>query len=181
MTRFIAFLRAINVGGHVVKMDRLRALFGELGFVNVETFIASGNVIFEARAASAQALERKIERRLEQALGYAVAAFVRSPAEVASIAGYQPFAAGEVAAAHSLHVGFLPAAPGPQAQRRLAALRTAADEFHCQAREFYWLRRAPLGQSTITGAQLEKALGMPSTLRNVTTVKKLAARYGLPE
>lgn len=178
MTGYIAFLRAINVGGHVVKMETLRALFGELGFANVETFIASGNVFFEARAASARALERKIEQRLEPALGYAVAAFIRTPAEVAAVAQYQPFAAAQVAAAHSLHVGFLPAAPGPEAQRRLEGLRTAADEFACHAREFYWLRRARLGEATITGAQLEKALGMPTTLRNVTTVKKLAARYG---
>jgi uncharacterized protein (DUF1697 family) len=47
MNKHIAFLRAINVGGHTVKMDTLRQLFESLGFTNVETFLASGNVIFE--------------------------------------------------------------------------------------------------------------------------------------
>ena len=49
MPRYITFLRAINVGGHTVKMDRLREIFESLGFANVETFIASGNVVFERR------------------------------------------------------------------------------------------------------------------------------------
>ena len=53
MTRYFTFLRAINVGGHTVKMDVLRQLFESLGFSNVETFIASGNVIFEAKTAAA--------------------------------------------------------------------------------------------------------------------------------
>ena len=56
MPRYVAFLRAINVGGHVVKMERLRALFEDLGFAKVETLIASGNVIFETRAEDAGAL-----------------------------------------------------------------------------------------------------------------------------
>ena len=61
MARYAAFLRAINVGGHVVKMEVLRAAFEDLGFAGVETFIASGNVIFETRAKDLVAVERKIE------------------------------------------------------------------------------------------------------------------------
>ena len=57
MPRYIAFLRAINVGGHTVKMDRLREIFESLGFANVETFIASGNVVFETTAGDTAALE----------------------------------------------------------------------------------------------------------------------------
>jgi len=48
MPRYVALLRGINLGGHTVKMDRLKKLFEELGLKNVETFIASGNVIFES-------------------------------------------------------------------------------------------------------------------------------------
>jgi uncharacterized protein (DUF1697 family) len=50
MPKYIAFLRAINVGGHIVKMKDLRELFGSLGFTGVETVLASGNVVFETRA-----------------------------------------------------------------------------------------------------------------------------------
>ncbi|MBK7317116.1 MAG: DUF1697 domain-containing protein [Anaerolineales bacterium] len=69
MTRYFTFLRAINVGGHTVKMDVLRQLFESLGFSNVETFIASGNVIFEAKTADGKSLEKKIEKALKEALG----------------------------------------------------------------------------------------------------------------
>jgi uncharacterized protein (DUF1697 family) len=59
MSRFIAFLRAINVGGHTVKMDDLRQLFEALGFSGVETFIASGNVVFETNARKVKALDKE--------------------------------------------------------------------------------------------------------------------------
>ena len=68
MPRLVAFLRAINVGGHIVKMDQLRKLFAELGFANVETFIARGNVLFDSSSKSGPALEKKIEKHLKAAL-----------------------------------------------------------------------------------------------------------------
>ena len=64
MPRVIAFLRAINVGGRTVKMDRLRGLFADAGFRNVETFIASANVIFDSPGKTTAGIERKIEAGL---------------------------------------------------------------------------------------------------------------------
>ena len=78
MTVYIAFLRAINVGGRTVKMDRLRGLFEHLGYADVETFIASGNVIFQSPAEDTRALEQQIEAHLAASLGYEVATFVRT-------------------------------------------------------------------------------------------------------
>ncbi len=66
MPRHIAFLRGINVGGHRVKMDELRRLFGELSFSDVSTFIASGNVVFESPDEDRAGLEREIEGRFEE-------------------------------------------------------------------------------------------------------------------
>ena len=142
------------------------------------TFIASGNVIFESPATDAQALEAEIEQHLRQSLGYAVATFIRSPAELAAIATYQPFPAADLAAgAHALYIAFLPAPPADEARHKLMAYRTAIDDFHVHVREVYWLGRAGIGQSTFSGALLEKTIGMPATMRNVTTVRKLAAKY----
>ena len=89
MPRYIAFLRAINVGGHTVKMDRLREIFESLGFANVETFIASGNVVFETTALDTAALETRIAAALQAALGYEVATFIRTEAELARIAAHR--------------------------------------------------------------------------------------------
>ncbi len=174
--RYVAFLRAINVGGHVVKMDRLRALFVELGFDGVETFIASGNVIFDAGRASAGAIERRIERHLAKSLGYEVATFVRSVSELASIAVYEPFGAGAVADDKgSLMVGFVGAPLPAERIRALAALETDTDRLHAKGREVWWLARAGVGKSPLGMAKLERALGGPATFRNVTTVRRLAA------
>ena len=86
MSKYIAFLRAINVGGHTVKMDALRQLFESLGFSNVETFIASGNVTFEAKVGNTKALEKKIETCLRETLGHKVTTFIGTNAEVAESA-----------------------------------------------------------------------------------------------
>ena len=78
MTKYIAFLRSINVGGHTVKMDHLSKLFKALGFSSVETFIASGNVIFETTAKGTTILEKKIKEHLKKSLGYEVDTFLRT-------------------------------------------------------------------------------------------------------
>jgi hypothetical protein len=57
------------------------------------------------------------------------------------------------------------------------AFQNEVDDFHVHEREVYWLSRKTIGQSTFSGGLLEKALGMPATVRNVTTVRKLAAKY----
>src|SRR5580765_8114539 len=91
MTRLVAFLRAINVGGHTVEMVKLKKLFEQLAFSGVETFIASGNVIFDAPKATPAALEKKIAAHLEKALGYEVGTFLRTPVELAAVLAHRAF------------------------------------------------------------------------------------------
>ena len=178
MPKYVAFLRAINVGGHTVKMDQLRKLFEAIGFTNVETFIASGNVIFDSKTKSAVALERKIESHLEKALGYKVATFLRTTAELASIANYVPFAKSELEAeGNDLFVAFGAQVASAEGKRRLMELRTKAHDFHCNDREVYWLRRRLMEGAEYSGPALEKSVGMPITVRNSTTVRKIVAKY----
>ncbi len=181
LVRYIAFLRAINVGGHTVKMDTLRGLFAGLGFSQVETFIASGNVIFQAPAQPSDALEAQIAGHLEQALGYAVATFVRTSAELAAISAYAPFAPADLAASGaSLYVAFLATPPGEAAAAKLLAGRNPVDDFQIHEREVYWLCRARFSDSLFSGSRLEKTLGQLATVRNSTTVQKMAAKYAAP-
>jgi len=178
MPRYIAFLRAINVGGHVVKMDRLRQLFEALGFSDVESLIASGNLIFVAKSRNAQTLEKKIENHLEKALGYKVATFIRSPSDLAAVVAYKPFPDSELNAEdNTLFVGFLGQEPAAEARQRLLAFSTPVNSFLVHEREIYWLRRRTPEAGNFTGAPLEKTLQMQTTFRNLTTVKKLAAKY----
>lgn len=88
---YIAFLRGINVGGHTVKMERLREIFTELGFTNVRTYIQSGNVFFETAQIDREAVSQKIEQHLRQALGYEVPVFLRTVPELEQILSIDPF------------------------------------------------------------------------------------------
>jgi uncharacterized protein (DUF1697 family) len=173
--RYVAFLRAINVGGRVVKMDRLRALFESLRLGNVETMIASGNVLFDAPASErADALEQRIEEHLKEALGYDVATFLRTPGEIAAIVAHEPF--GPDPSAHAVYVGFLKALPTKDARERLLGFSNDVDEFRANGREVYWKARKNVSESMFSGAQLEKTLGMPATMRNINTVRKLGVK-----
>ena len=176
--RYVAFLRAINVGGHVVKMDALRQHFESLRLRNVETFIASGNVIFEAATRDAGSLETEIEERLHKKLGYEVATFLRTPRELAAVVAQQPFGAADpLDAGHSLSIGFAKREPDANAHTKLQAHASDVDDFRIIGREVFWLCRVRISESKFTGARLEKVLGSPATFRNVTTVRKLAAKY----
>ncbi len=178
MPKYVGFLRAINVGGHTVKMDDLRRLFEAMGFTHVETFIASGNVIFDSTSKSTSVLEKRIEGQLQVALGYEVATFIRSMSELAEIARYKPFADAELnAPGNTVYVAFVADRPGDAAKQKLRSFTTDIDEFHVHGREVYWLCRKKMSESEFSGALLEKILGRPATLRNSTTVKKIASKY----
>ena len=173
--RYVAFLRAVNVGGHNVKMAALREQFVALGFTNVETFIASGNVRFSSSVEDAEALEVQIETHLFRHLGYAVDTFIRTNADVMAAAAYQVFGGTEpVAGESALTVGFLKSTLSSEAQHRVLALAGTTNEFAFRDRDFYWWTASRMSDSTITGARLEKALAMSTTMRNITTVRKLA-------
>ena len=178
MPKYVAFLRAINVGGHTVKMDYLRSLFAGLGFANVETFIASGNVIFDSKTRNTTSLEQKIEKHLRTILGYEVRTFIRATPELAEVADYNPFSRADLnAAGNTLFVGFLADKPSNEAKQKLLSLSGATDDFAVHGRELYWLIRTSFSESAVSGALLEKTLGMAATFRNVNTVRRLAAKY----
>jgi len=179
MPRYVAFLRAINVGGHVVKMSALKTLFSGMGFSGVETFIASGNVLFETKAKDAALLEKRIGGVLGGALGYEIATFLRTEAEIAALAKYEAFPAAKVAVARAHCVGFL-AAPlaGVAALAALKKFETDEDTFHMRGREVFWLCTRRQSDSKFNNARFEKSLGVRATWRNVRTVSRLAARLG---
>jgi uncharacterized protein (DUF1697 family) len=125
-------------------------------------------------------VERAVEAHLRQALGYEVATFIRTAAELAAVAAHQPFPAEESAApGASLYVTFMKALPGAAAQERVLALRNPVDDFAFHGREFYWLRRTREAESITDRPQFARAFGKEGagTTRNITTVRKLAAKY----
>jgi uncharacterized protein (DUF1697 family) len=175
LSRLVAFLRAINVGGHVVKMADLRTLFESLGFSHVTTFIASGNVIFDSKSKSLAALEKRIEARLLESLDYEVATFIRTPAELIAVSRYEPFTAPERESALALNVAFLAEPLTKEAGKTLLGFETDNDRFHSHGREVYWLCQKRQSDSKFTNVRFERALRCRATWRGVRTVSKLAA------
>jgi uncharacterized protein (DUF1697 family) len=158
-------------------MQALRGHFTAEGCTGVETFIASGNVLFTTRARSFEALTSRIESRLHRELGFEVHTFLRTPAEVVAIATARPFTPTAHRDATAYCVGFLAAPLPPAAIRRVLALRSRIDDFHVAGREVYWLCRTRQSDSTFSNAQLEKAIGARATFRSMTTMTRLVARY----
>ncbi len=159
-------------------MDYLRREFESLGFSNVETFIASGNVVFETASKNTASLEKKIAAHLRDALGFDVATFIRTDKELAAIAKYQPFKQSALDKAVAFNVAFLADALDENSKQKLMALRTEIDDFHVHGREVYWLCQKKQSESTFSNAVLEKTLGVQSTLRGVNTIRKMAEKYG---
>lgn len=177
MPKLIAFLRAINVGGHNVTMEELRRNFESLSFKEVETFIASGNVIFSSPARDIRALEQKIETQLLRSLGYEVKTFLRTVSEVTAVAQYKPFQEAQRKAALALNVAFLAEPLGAAAEKALMAWKTEIDDFHVHGREVYWLCQAKQSDSKFSNTRFEKIVTARATWRNVNTVVRLAAKY----
>lgn len=174
MPRYVAFLRAI----YGEKMAPLRRTLEEMGFSNVDSFLASGNLIFETPSHDTHALEEQLEEGLHDTLGYEVATFIRSFEEVTEVARYKPFADEELAADGStLRVGFLKAASGDDARQELLTYTTDNDALHVDGREVYWLCRTTASESRFSGAVIEKTFGTQATLRNIRTVRRIAAKY----
>ena len=176
----IAFLRGMNLGNRRIKMDDLRGLFEEMKFRDVATFIASGNVIFSSRHGDDRKLAAQIQTHLQKSLGYAVDTFVRTRAEIAAVAAFRPFAKADLEhPAHTMCVGFLGEALSPAQARGLVACRSEVDEFCVNGREYYWLcRKIKSHESKAWISPQMRALKLPSSsMRNLTTIRKLAAQY----
>jgi uncharacterized protein (DUF1697 family) len=171
--KYVAFLRAINVGGNaIIKMADLKKMFEAAGLENVQTYIQSGNVIFESDE-DADNFTKQIERQLENAAKYKIHIFVRTVREVQAIAEKAPFTAkeGEMA-----YVTFLDKKPDKKSQQELLSFQSEADDFAFKGRELYNLRR-DREKSIFTGNFVEKILKMPATTRNLTTITKIVEKY----
>ncbi len=178
MPRYVAFLRAVNVGGaSTVKMEVLRGVFQELGFSGVSSFIASGNIVFETRTRKTELLEKLIEGGLLQALGKDLTPFVRTGPELTSIVRFNAFPKSTLGAGDQLAVVFLSAPPAPKAGRSLEAFPSRADEFRVHGREIYWLRHREVEGVAYSTVPLGGTLVEPFTIRSMSTLKKLVDKY----
>jgi uncharacterized protein (DUF1697 family) len=163
MTRFAAFIRGINVGGHSrLSMAELRAACESLGLKNVRTYLQSGNVVFDGTAANAN--------KLEKAIGYRV--MLRTPEELRAVVEAHPFrdeAKRDPARTVVFFLADTPSSeitwPGPEKAARIG-------------RELYAFYPNGMGKSKLTGTFIEKKLGVAATARNHNTVAAMLEMVG---
>jgi uncharacterized protein (DUF1697 family) len=177
MNQYIAFLKGINLGKRRPPMSQLKALFEELGFAKVETFIASGNVLFSTAEKDEAKLESRIAEHLASALGYDVDTFLRTAEEVTKI-GLTKLFPQDGQDGITIHVGFLEQELPKETAKRLTAITTDHDEFRVRDREYYWLCRIRTSDSAVWRLPAIKALKLPAaTLRNMSSIRKLIAKH----
>lgn len=177
-TVYIALLRGINVGGkNMIKMADLKHTFEALSLGRVQTYIQSGNVLFESDEEE-KTLRNRIEREIEAVFGFSVTVVLRTAAELKQVIGNCPFSKEAVAEAEalskveSLYVSFLIEEPSQERIERLNAYRSENDECRIIGREVYLLFRNSIRNSKLAN-NLEK-LNVPATVRNWKTINKLA-------
>jgi uncharacterized protein (DUF1697 family) len=165
MTIFVALLRAVNVGGTgKLPMKDLRTLCETIGFAEVRTYIASGNVVFKSRKSEAQ-VKAALEAGLREYAGKAVGVFVRTAAEMLEVLANNPF---PDAPRHRTVAIFLDESPPVDALK--AVLGRNDEQIELGRREIY----VHYGDGMAT-SKLKIPAAKAGTARNMNTVAKLAA------
>jgi uncharacterized protein (DUF1697 family) len=172
---YLALLRGINVGGHTVKMDVLRGLFGELGFDRVRSYIQTGNIFFESGETNRQALRTVIERHLRASLGYEVATCVRTTEDMEHLLSLDPFKGIPATPQMRLAVSFL---AEPTSVTLPVPYRTPDGAFELVGMtptELFVVWHLQDGRPSSSYGLLEKRVSVPATTRFWHTTQKILA------
>lgn len=167
---FIAFLRSINVGGNVLKMDRLRSICSDLGAKDVRTYVQSGNVLFTA-SGSAGHWALRLEKKLVGESRLPISVIIKAADELQKVRANNPFLKEPNIEVARLGVVFLQDAPAPKGISALRAMDIGSERFHLAGREIYV--HCPEGFGNAKLYNLDKILGQKTTVRNWNTVVKL--------
>lgn len=173
MTIYIAMLRGINVSGQrIIKMDRLRAVFEDMGFADVKTYVQSGNVIFVTDESAAN-LAVIIERKILDEFGFEVPVLTKSANEFKEIVKRNPFLKDRAIDGSKLHVTFLSDDPPRNALELLQPLAVGPEQARIVGRAVYLYCPNGYGNTRLNNTAIEKKLSCRATTRNWATTNKL--------
>jgi uncharacterized protein (DUF1697 family) len=174
-TTCIALLRGINVGGrHKIGMSDLRAVCTELGWLDVHSYIQSGNLIFRADS-TAESLEHALERAIEQRFMLAIPVIVRTAADWAACVAGNPYREAAEREPTRVMLALSKVAPRHDAVSRLRE-RAVNGERVAAAGDALWIHfRDGVAASKLSPALLDRLVGSPVTMRNWRTVLTLEA------
>jgi uncharacterized protein (DUF1697 family) len=177
MPRYVAFLRGINVTGSRMNAAALCEPFTDLGFEDVTSFRASGNVIFSAGREPVAKLEKRIEDEFRERLGLNAVTFIRSQAQMRALADAEPFPPRTVQdSTGKLQVTFLTKTPSAAARKEVLALATENDLLAFAGRELFWLPAQGFQGTGLDWKAIAKLVG-PTTHRTKGTVDQIYGKY----
>ncbi len=178
MPIYIAFLRAVNVGGRFVKMVDLRNGLSDKGFGHVESYIQSGNVRFTSSLRSAAKVEATVEAALEELCGFTVSTVVRTPAQLVELTSYGAGLATPLEGDVRRYVAFLQRDPDAEFLAMMNGWDVAGERAHVKGRELYLWLAHPSHESKLTNARIERR-GVVATTRDWKVVSALGEKWGV--
>ncbi len=175
---YAALLRGINVGGkNKIKMTDLKRMFEEMGCTQVETYIQSGNVIFESDLRTAE-VKTAVEQEIEKNFGFAIDVIIRTGEELVQILKNCPFTEQEIKIAEelnqegeSMYIAFLSEVPKAENLKKLEVYTGEADRYFIRNKDLYLLFSHSIRNSKLA-VNLQK-LKVANTVRNWKTMQKL--------
>ncbi len=171
LNSYISMLRGINVSGQKkVNMKELEKLYETLGLKNVQTYIQSGNVVFQTPEADALSLAGKIERKIEQSFGFNVPIFIRTKGEFQKLIKNNPFPGRDES---KLHVTFLYSKPASLRMDEIVRAKDNAEEFSSSGREIYLFLPNGYGRTKLSNSFFERKSKVLATTRNWRTLNTL--------
>lgn len=178
MATYIAFLRAINVGGRFAKMADLRAGLSDKGFGDVETYIQSGNLRFSSSLPAATEVEAAVEAALQQLCGFTVRTVVRTPAQLGELTSYGKRLASPLEGEVRRYVSFLKVDPDDELVATMNGWDIAGERAQVNGREVYLWLSHPSHEARLSNARLERG-GVVATTRDWKVVSALGEMWGV--
>jgi uncharacterized protein (DUF1697 family) len=173
--RYVALLRGINVSGQKkIKMLDLRAMCGQMGLQEVQTYIQSGNIIFESSEEDTTVLEKDLKEQIQATFGFDVPVMVLTQTYLQEVAENNPFLEKNPELdTKLLHVTFLAKQPAEDLVKALAEKEYGTDEFEVIGSRVYLYFPNGYGRTKLTNNIFEKKLQVAATTRNWRTIGKL--------
>jgi uncharacterized protein (DUF1697 family) len=175
MTKYIAILRGINVGtGRKVPMADLRKLCESLGLQQVQSYIQSGNLVFELpNPESIPELEARLQKAFSEAFGFEIPVLIRTAEEWAESIAQNPFLKEENVDIDRLHLTCLKELPSPELLEKIKVFQYLPDRYEIAGREVFVYCAAGYGKTRLTNSFFETKLKCLATTRNWKTVMQL--------
>lgn len=173
--RYIAILRGINVGtGRKVPMADLKVLCTKLGLVNVQTYIQSGNLVFELpHAETITDLEQRLRQSFSESFGFDIPVIIRTAQEWAESISRNPFIPEKGKDEKRLYLTCLQCEPSPELLEKIKDYQFLPDRYEIIGRDIFLSCENGYGQTKINNDFFEKKLKVTATTRNWNTVMKL--------